>query len=145
MNNILQNHFTYRERFLTHSQMLLSINLIIHYFRPVMRNEMSPFLLMSSLIRRESPPIDKYFRKFISYLVGRSGGGKDDLTAENIARDMSKIFNYVVHLHPKLRSRYILLNKFHLQNYVVYLENDLVLQPSTLMKLEGCFNTISTP
>jgi len=86
----------------------------------------------------------------MSYLMGRSGGGKDDSTAESIGRDVSKFFSYIVQSHPKLRSlnyRDILLNKVHLHKYVDYLEKDVALQPSTLMnkirKLTSAVNFVN--
>jgi len=88
------------------------------------------------LKEKVSTPFDEHVGKFTEYLMGRDGGGRDDTVATNITRDILKFINFITHVHPEHRSseyRDILLNKHLLQEYIDYLEQNVGLQPSTLM------------
>jgi len=81
-------------------------------------------------------PFDEHAEQFIEYLMGLSGGGKNETTSRNIQQDVLKYFHYTVHVHPQHQSlpyKDIILNKNYLHEYFNYLEMHIGLQPSTLM------------
>ena len=91
-------------------------------------------------------PFDEHTTDFISYLMSRSGGRKNDTTAKNIKQDVLKFFRYSIHVHPQHRSlpyKDIILNKSNLDDYFNYLETNAGIQPSTLMnKLQKLISAI---
>ena len=92
-------------------------------------------------------PFDGHIEQFTAYLMGRFGGGKDEITAKNIKQDVLKYFQYIIHVHPQHRSlpyKDILLNKHYLHEYFNYLEMNAGLKPSTIMnKLQKLISAIS--
>lgn len=101
-------------------------------------NDECPLIIdeLPNLKGKISTPFDEHTEQFMEYLMGRSGGGKNDTTARNIQQDVLKYFNYTVHVHPQHQSlpyKDIILNKNYLHEYFNYLEMHIGLQPSTMM------------
>jgi len=80
-------------------------------------------------------PFDAFVEQFMTYLMARSGGGKNEKAAKTVKQNIVKFFRYIVHVHPQQKSesyKEILLNKKYLQEYLDYLEKNEVFSPSTM-------------